>query len=257
MELDQNSVDTEQFEKGVDEVIDVEQDVEQYVEQEVEQDVEEEVEEQVNDGIEIDGEVYTLEELREFKQAGLRQADYTRKTQSLSQKERELQEANEFYSYFRQNPHLLEQLSQMEVDPNMKQQATQLDPAMQRVQELEMMMYEKELTSELDRLSNKYLDFNDVAVLEKATELGITDLEFVYKGMKKEESVDVEAIKQEAIEEAKALLAKEIQDNKGKTKTLVNTSSEKTTPKAIELTPKEKEIADGLGVSYEDYAKNK
>lgn len=251
MDQIQNSANAEQFEQGVDEVVEID-DVEEIEEVEGV----EETEETLNE-IEIDGEKYSLDELREFKQAGLRQSDYTKKTQTLSQKEKELQEASEFYNYFRQNPHLLDQLSQAEVDPSMQQRAIQMDPAMQRVEQLEMQMHEERLTNELSRLSNKYDDFNDVAVLEKATQMGVTDLEFVYRGMKEHNEVDVESIKAKAIEEAKALLAKEIKDNKGKTKTLVNTSDSTATPRAVELSPKEKEIADGLGVSYEDYANNK
>lgn len=261
----QNSASAEQFEESVDEVTNVGTEevanvekVEEIEEVEQTEESSSEVDSSIDsEGIEIDGEKYTLEELREFKQAGLRQSDYTRKTQQLSQREKELQEASEFYNYFAQNPHLLEQLAQADVDPSVQQKAMHMDPAMQRVQQLEAQMYEERLSNELQRLSNKYDDFNDVAVLEKATQMGVTDLEFVYRGMREEKEVDVESIRQEAIKEAKEELAKEIQANKGKTKTLVNTSDTVPTPQVVELSAKEKEIADGLGVSYEDYAKNK
>lgn len=263
----QNSASAEQFEQSVDEVTNVGTDdvtdvgeVEEVEEVEsTDESINEEIDSTIDSdtGIEIDGQKYSLEELREFKQAGLRQSDYTKKTQQLSQRERELQEASEFYNYFRQNPQLLEQLAQSEVDPNVQQRARQMDPAMQRVEQLEMQMHEERLTNELQRLSSKYDDFNDVAVLEKATQMGVTDLEFVYRGMRENKEVDIESIRQEAIREAKEELAREIQENKGKTKTLVNTSDTVPTPQVIELSSKEKEIADGLGVSYEDYANNK
>lgn len=41
-------------------------------------------------GFEIDGEIYTEEQLLEFKESGLRQADYTKKTQEIAEVKKEL-----------------------------------------------------------------------------------------------------------------------------------------------------------------------
>ena len=203
----------------------------------------------------IDGESYTLEQLREFKQGHLRQDDYTRKTQELARMREELSDVAELRDYLASNPQLIEAMNQMDIDPNIQDKAMQYNPVMQRLNALESQIAEKELDSELSRLSSKYSDFNDVAVLEKATELGISDLEFVYLGMRGDSNMDAEKIKTEAVAQAKAEIMKEIKANKNITQTLVDNSSTTVEPDVVELSATELRVAEGLGLSAEDYAK--
>lgn len=128
----------------------------------------------------IDGEEYTIEQLKEFKQGYMRQSDYTRKTQELAKMRKEA-EANK---------------GDEDVSSEMK-----------RIQKLELELESKKLDEELSALKQKYGNVDEVALLNECEKKGIyDDLEFVYKGMqndikKEEPSIDVEALKQKAIEE--------------------------------------------------------
>jgi len=205
--------------------------------------------------IEIGGEKYTLDEIQEFKRGYLRQSDYTRKTQELARQREEMADAIELYNYLRDNPHLLYNLQENIVDPNIADITEQLTPAMQKIQELEMKIAQQELEYEINMLKTKYDDFDEVKVLQEAEKRGITDLEFVYKALREDDKVDVEKIKQEAVAEAKKQILAELQQNKEQTKTLIDKKDAESAPTTIQLTPDQKRVAFNMGLTEEEYAK--
>ena len=212
-------------------------------------------EETVDDTVEIGGEKYTLDEIREFKQGYLRQSDYTKKTQELANQRREVEDAVKLYEYLRDNPHLLNNLQNDYVDEDIRSTAMNLTPEMQRLQELEMKFVESELDREISELKEKYSDFDEVKILKEADKRGLTDLEFVYKALREDDKMDVEKIKQDAVAEAKKQIMAELQQNKEVTKTLIANESVKQEPTPITLTPAQKRVANGMGISEEEYAK--
>lgn len=197
---------------------------------------------------EIGGERITLEEYQQMKQGYLRQSDYTKKTQEIARMREENETAIELFSYLQSNPHLIDTLRQAEIDPNIAQRATSMDPAMQRVAELEEMMYSQRLDAEITNLKSKYPDFNEVEVLTKAQELNTMDLEFVYKGIR---NVDEKSL----IDKAKKELMAEINENKNKTKTVVSNNSNPVDVTTTELTQRQLDVATKMGIDPEDYAK--
>lgn len=210
----------------------------------------------IPDKISIGDEEYTLDEINEFKQGYLRQSDYTKKTQELARQREEYENAIEMYEYLRDNPYLLDVINTNEdVDPAFREQAFELTPEMQRIKELELRMAQKELDMDIKNLKDKYEDFNEVEVLKEAEQRGISDLEFVYKALREENKVDVDKIKREAVEEAKKEIMAEIKSNKDVTKTLIKDEKEKSTNPTVELTPSQIRVAEGMGLSKEEYAK--
>lgn len=204
--------------------------------------------------IEIDGEKYTLDDIKEFKQGYLRQSDYTRKTQELARQRKENEYALELFNYLKANPYLVEVLKQQDMGSPMFNVAQQLTPEMQKIQELEMHIAQRDLDYEITQLKQKYPDFDEVKVLQEAEKRGITDLEFVYKALREVEQVDVERIKKEAIEESKKQILAEIEKNKDVTKTVINQGDKPTQAQAITLTPAQKRVAQGMGLTEEEYA---
>lgn len=204
--------------------------------------------------IEIDGEKYTLDDIKEFRQGYLRQSDYTRKTQELARQRKENEYALELFNYLKTNPSLVEVLKQQDMGSPMFNVAQQLTPEMQKIQELEMHIAQRDLDYEITQLKQKYPDFDEVKVLQEAEKRGITDLEFVYKALREVEQMDVERIKKEAIEESKKQILAEIEKNKDVTKTVINQGDKPTQAQAITLTPAQKRVAQGMGLTEEEYA---
>lgn len=188
--------------------------------------------------------------LDELKKGYLRQQDYTKKTQEIARKNKEIEEAVNLFNYLKQNP----QASQR-VFPDGKLPPP-LDPHLVRVQELENKIYDMMLEKEIETLQNKYEDFEVKEVLEMAQEKQIANLEDAYhlvKSRKPAQTVDKETLKKELRQE----LLKELMEEKKATSSIISTNDnqnveEKMTP---QLTEKEKKVARGLKMTDEDYIK--
>lgn len=207
----------------------------------------------------IDGEEYTLEQIKEWKLGNMRQADYTKKTQEIAKQKKEMQEAVSLYEYIKNNPDVATALRDVDYSGNVDEKLKSLTPEQQRVQELEYKLAEKELNETINNLKSKYGDFNEVEVLMECDKRQIYDLEFVYKalrGSKEPEKIDVETIKQQAIEEAKKQLMAELKSNADITNTIISTEgiqNVQTQPGDM-LTPAEKAFCDKRGFDYNEYA---
>lgn len=195
----------------------------------------------------------TLAEIKELKQSGLRQSDYTKKTQEIARIREENAEALELYEYMKANPQLVSTLQAIEggnVNPVMNK------PNVENALLKEVYYNQKsmEIDNKINNLKTKYGDIDEVALFNKATELGTEDLEFVYKALKYDgQTID----RQSLIEEAKAQIMAEIASNKGKTATMVATNSatnnfNKTT---ASLSPEETRVAEQMGMTPSEYLK--
>lgn len=241
-----------------------EQPVEEVEEIEVEEIIEEEISESEEtnqpDLFNIDGigEV-TVEEIKEWRQGNLRQSDYTKKTQAIAKEREDLEDALELYNYLKANPEVARRLQNDddEIDDGIKNKVNRLTPEMQRLEDLERKIARDELDRELDGLKTKYPDFDDVKVLTEAQRRNIDDLEFVYKALSREEKspVDVDKIKAEAVSEAKKQIMEELKLNSETTQTIVSGGVSKPIQTPKTLTPSQKRVAIGMGVSEEDYLK--
>ena len=240
-------------------VEEVEEETEEVEEQELEEEVDEvpadleEVKEAEGDTIEIDGEKYTLDEVRNGM---LRQQDYTRKTQELSKERERLEQAQFLSDYFAHNPQVLEAIRANEQVPeDVKQGTYGMHPLEQEIMNIRNEMEISKIEREIEDLSQRYPDFDEMEVLRTATEMGVNDLEFVYKAIRNVPSE--EEIKAKAKEEAKAEILKEIEENKGKTRTLIKNEVDKPQDVTPELSAIESSIARKMGLSDEEYLKHK
>lgn len=195
----------------------------------------------------------TLAEIKELKQSGLRQSDYTRKTQELAKQREEQAEAMELYEYMRANPQLVSTLQAIEggnINPVMNKPNS--DNAL--LKEVYYNQKSMEIDNKLNSLKSQYGEIDEVALFNKATELKTDDLEFVYKALKYDgQTVD----RQTLIEEAKAQIMADIASNKIKTATMVSTNSatnnfNKTT---ASLSPEETRVAEQMGMTPSEYLK--
>lgn len=185
----------------------------------------------------IDGEDVTLDQIKEWKQNGLRQSDYTRKTQELAEQRKH---ANEYVS-------------------DLDEPSTPTDS--DRILALERDIKAKELDLEITNLKAKYPDFDEIKVLTESGQRGIYDLEFIYKGLREttNSSFDMEAVKAQAILDYKTQIATQIQANKDSTSDSIisNASAPTVIDYGDSLTSSEKEFARKRGWSEKQYAEMK
>jgi hypothetical protein len=171
----------------------------------------------------VDGEEVRVP-LKEALSGYQRQADYTRKTQELSEQRRQLQFGAALQEALQNNPKetlellskhygLAEQTSpeeELSLDP-VEKQYRQLE---QRIQAFEQQKAMEELERTIGTLESKYgSDFDANEVVAKALALGSSDLEAVYKMIAFDKVYDdAKSIRQ--IREEKAKAQKQIVDSK-------------------------------------------
>lgn len=195
----------------------------------------------------IDGEKLTLEQIREYRKGYLRQSDYTKKTQELSKQRQDAKDALELYDYLKNNPDIAAKLT--EVAPEDKKNiASSLNPAMERINNIEFQLKTTEIEKTLELISQRDPDVDEIAVLEIAQREN-TSVDKAYKLWRADNFDNILAKK---LADQSKQLTEKIQQNHGITKTLINTGDKTAT---TDLSQLEMDMADKLGMSYEDYAK--
>ena len=195
----------------------------------------------------------SADEIREWKNGWLRQSDYTRKTQQLASERERLRDAETLFDYVSQHPEVIEAIRQTPTGNNPAVNNASIDRDMLR----QVMYNQKSLETDmkLNALKQQYGDIDEVAILNKAAELQTEDLEFVYKGLISDNTVDVDSIRQEALEQAKAELKAELEKNKDVIGNTTVSDKQSSAVQAVVLTPDQKRVARGMGLSDEEYAK--
>jgi predicted metal-dependent hydrolase len=139
--------------------------------------------------LQVDGEEVVVP-VKEALAGYQRQADYTRKTQELSEQRKQVQYASALAEALQNDPAATLQLLQQQYGVGAPSQEEEyLDPAEQQFRQLEQRIaaFEQqkamdELTKTIDSLQSKYGDdFNADEVVAKALATGSTDLEAVFK----------------------------------------------------------------------------
>lgn len=198
--------------------------------------------------VEIDGKEVTIDEL---KNGYLRQSDYTKKTQQLSNQRKEVEDAVKLYEHLKNNPEVTQQIQQVTSVPRT------LDPTQAKVIELEQKMYDMMLEREIETLQNKYPDFEVMEVIEMASQKQLTNLEDAYHLVKSskgstQQSVDVDKLKEDLRKE----LLKEINSNV-ETSSIITPGSNGvvTTTDTPMLSQSEVRVATSMGMTPVEYAK--
>ena len=194
----------------------------------------------------------TADQIYEWRQGNLRQSDYTRKTQDLARQRAELRDAEELYDYLRNNPHLVQALRDAEqgTPPPVVNTVT---PENQMLRQVMYNQKAMEVDMKVNELKQKYGEIDEVALFNKAAELGTEDLEFVYQGLQGRQQVDVDSIRQQAIEEARAQLKAELEKDMDSVGTTVSTKQTSPVKETVSLTAEQKRVAHGMGLTEKEY----
>jgi len=197
------------------------------------------------------GEV-TEDEIKEWRNSGLRQGDYTRKTQELARQRAENKDAIELYQYLRNNPHIVQALKSADQNPNSVMQTSA--PTVENDMLRQVMYNQKviETDMKLAALKQKYGEVDEIALFNKAAELRTDDLESVYKIINYDNTrIDEAAL----IAKAKAELRAELESAKGSVGTIVDTRQTQPMEQQVTLTADQKRVAAAMGMSEKEYIK--
>lgn len=199
----------------------------------------------------IDGEEFSIEEIREWRKSGLRQSDYTRKTQEVAKQRKEAEEALEIYNYLMSNQELVQKLIEYDTsNPKANDVKAKLDPVQKQIQDLQTKLAMKDIDAELKEILGKDKLVSDVDILEIATKNNC-DVKTAYNIWR---GSNIDKIMAEREKELTAKIKSEIEKNQTVTKTLINSSDVTTNVKDYGLTDTEKAFALKLGMTEEEYA---
>lgn len=198
--------------------------------------------------IEIDGKEVPIDEL---KGGYLRQADYTRKTQELAKQKEQAQIAQQYYDVINARPEIAKQFAENFNLPY-------VDPEQAKVTDLERKYQDLLLEREVELLSVKYPDFNQVEVLKIAHDEKIDKLENAYllnkarTGGQSTATTDLASMKEQIRQE----LLQELQSNVD-TGSIIGTggSAKPITPDVPQLTPAQAKVAKSMGMTPSEYSK--
>lgn len=201
----------------------------------------------------IDGQEYTLDEI---KNGMMRQSDYTKKTQELARQRQTVERTSKFYQDALSNETVVNALDEAGIEYT--------DPQQLQYEELNAKYHDMLLEKEVERLQDTYEDFDALAVMRYAYDNGHEDLEDAFhimysKGMfdveeeaPTSQAIDVEALKEQIRQELRA----ELQSNVD-TGTIITSGSASAPIKdnAPVLSDQERKVARMMRMSEEDYAK--
>jgi len=177
--------------------------------------------------LQVDGEEVQVP-LQEALAGYQRQADYTRKTQELSEQKKQVQYASALQEALQNDPAATLQLLQQQYGLNVQPEEEEwMDPAEKQFRSLEQRIaaFESEkaldeLQRTIDKLQSKYgEDFNPDEVVAKALATGSTDLEAIFK------QVTFDKVYSKASESSKKLADEQARVQAKRSATIVSTGS--------------------------------
>lgn len=207
------------------------------------------------DEIELDGEKFTYDQIREMQRGNLRQSDYTKKTQELANERKQNGEALEFYNYFKKNPELLSKLADAEKELGLKgtDYSNKLDPVQQEIKDLKNQMAIRDINSQLDAILSKDKTVKDVDLLNIANQYNVpvnTAYE-IYRGQ------NFDKLTKNLKQEAKKEVSEQLKSNADITNSAIAKGDGKNIKGTFGLTETEIAFAKRVNMSNEEYAKYK
>lgn len=203
---------------------------------------------------EIDGEKYTIDDIREWRKGNLRQADYTKKTTELAKQRKEAEDALEVYNYLMSKPDLVKKLYELDVDnpEEVDKVSKKLDPVTKQINDLNQKLLIKDIEAELKEITSKDKLVNDVELLQLANEMKcpISTAYEIWKGK------NLDRIVKERESQIKRQIAKQTKENADTTKTLISQADTKNESGGnFGLSDEQLKFADKIGMTPEEYAK--
>lgn len=204
------------------------------------------------DRLNIDGEEFTIDEIREWRKGNLRQSDYTKKTTELAKQRAEHKDALEMFEYLKGKPELLKHLADLDEEGMSKEKVIdKLDPTTKRVQDLEIQLRMKDIDAQLQKVMANDKSVSEVDLLEVANDYNV-DIDKAYniwRGLNIDKILESEKLK------TKQTVAKEIQKNNTITKTLITNGDTNNEGNKHNLSDAQLLMCEKLDMTPDDYVK--
>ena len=169
------------------------------------------------------------------------------------QLDEETKSALELYKYLEENPHLVQAMRDVDSEGYQKLNNYVPDELTKKVKEMEEYIQEQQYNSYIKDLKTKYEDFDEDKVVQFAESKDIYDLEIAYKALKAD-SIKVPN-EQELREQIKKEILAELKQNSLSTQSIIGGIDQSSKPTEVNLSAKERRIAEAMGMSAEEYAK--
>ena len=195
----------------------------------------------------IDGEKVKIDDIKEWRKGFLRQSDYTKKTQEVARIRKENEDAIELYNFLRDNPDIAKQLS--EVAPTQKERAEKIvNP---QIDDLSYRLSYMQIENDINRLKASNPDFDEVEVLNLATENNLPVEQAYNMWLGKNYNSMVE----KKLKEQSSKLTEEIKKNGTATKSMIKAGDTSNKSGNYGLNEQQLSYADKLGMTAEEYKK--
>lgn len=199
------------------------------------------------DEFELDGEKVKFNDVKEWRKGYLRQSDYTKKTQEIAQQREQQKEAVELYEFLQSNPTYAQKLAELAEQEKLPVKA----PTDPKVAQLDLRVTSMQIERDLSDIKAMDKDVDEIELLNLANELKMP-LKQAYN-MWRGQNFDKLTAKK--LEQTSAQLTDNIAKGNQVTKTLIREGDKPAATINSGLTAQEMKVADGMGISYEDYAK--
>lgn len=161
----------------------------------------------------IDGEKFTVDQIKEWQKGNMRQSDYTKKTQEIAQWRKENSEAQELYNYLKSNPEIAAKLAEISPEQSDKTKSI-MNP---ELEQMNLKMTTWEIEKSLESIMSKDKDVSEIDILNIANERGI-DVNSAYDIWR---GRNLEKIIEKRLSEQSKSITDKIKSNNDKTKTLI------------------------------------
>lgn len=200
----------------------------------------------------VDGEKYTIDQIREWKQGNLRQSDYTKKTQEIARLRKENDEALNVYKYLMENEELTKMLVEHQQangkDSTLKDK---IDPVRQELNDIKQRITLDEIDKQLQTITSNDKRVSDVELLEIANARGC-DIDTAYNIWKGQNMDKIMSVREQELK--KSILA-ELQNNATQTATMIGGVDTKVDKNTFGLSQEQIGIAERFGMTLEEYKK--
>lgn len=205
--------------------------------------------------IDIDGEKYTLDQIKSFKQNSITAQEYLSMREEI-QKERDMnKDAFELFNYLKSKPELTQKLYEFDstLEQNMKSNSVNSETE-NRIQELEIKIRRDEIERSLQSITSKDKDVNEIELLKVATEnnVSVEQAYNIWRGQ------NFDKILEKRLNETKKTMSDSLKKNNEVTKTIISNGDKKNdTSATFGLTDLELKFAEKVGMTPSEYAKYK
>lgn len=198
--------------------------------------------------IDIDGEKYSLDDVKSWKTSSITSKEYLDKVNQFETEKERYREAVELFEYMQGRPELVKKLYELDKEAP---KVNSIDPQMSMVNDLKTEIMKMKIEKELDILKIKEPEIDDMAVLKLAVDkkVDINTAATMWKGQ------NMDNILKKKLKEQSKNITQEISKNKESTKSLIKNGDGIATSEDLGLSDLELMMAKKLGMEAAEYKK--